>query len=69
MSGALAEPNESRYSRQELFRHIGRSGQRSIREGSAAVIGCGALGTVIANNMARSGIGRLRIVDRDFVGT
>lgn len=57
----------SRYSRQALFDKIGTTGQKKIQDGSAVVIGCGALGTVIANNLARSGVGRIRIVDRDFV--
>ena len=58
---------DPRYSRQALFDKIGTAGQKKIQEGSAVVIGCGALGTVIANNFARSGVGRIRIVDRDFV--
>ena len=32
-----------------------------------AIIGCGALGSVIANNLARAGVGSIKIVDRDFV--
>lgn len=31
------------------------------------VCGCGALGTVLANTLARAGVGFLRIVDRDFI--
>ena len=57
----------SRYIRQEIFEPIGPAGQERISGASAAVIGCGALGTNIANNLARSGVGRLRIVDRDVV--
>ena len=30
-------------------------------------MGCGALGTAVANLLIRSGVGRLRIIDRDFV--
>ena len=59
--------NDERYSRQALFSQIGENGQRRIQDGSAVIVGCGALGTVIANNLARSGVGRIRIVDRDFV--
>jgi len=58
---------DPRYSRQALFDKIGTTGQKKIQEGSAVVIGCGALGTVIANNLVRSGVGRIKIVDRDFV--
>ena len=57
----------SRYIRQAIFEPIGPEGQRRIEAASAVVVGCGALGTNIANNLARSGVGRLRIVDRDLV--
>ena len=58
---------DSRYIRQAIFEAIGPEGQRRIENGSAAVVGCGALGSNVANNLARSGVGRLRIIDRDFV--
>jgi adenylyltransferase/sulfurtransferase len=60
-------PNQDRYSRQIRFPAIGESGQRALAEGAALVIGCGALGSVIINTLARAGVGRLRIVDRDFL--
>src|SRR5580700_11459248 len=56
-----------RYSRQILFSEIGEAGQQRLLESSAVVVGCGALGTALANLLVRSGVGRLRIVDRDFV--
>lgn len=56
-----------RYSRQILFAPIGESGQERLRLSSVAIIGCGALGSALAGLLARAGIGRLRIVDRDFV--
>jgi molybdopterin/thiamine biosynthesis adenylyltransferase len=56
-----------RYSRQVLFDGIGEEGQRRIRESRALVVGCGALGSAQAEMLARAGVGRLRIVDRDFV--
>src|SRR5438270_9313286 len=56
-----------RYSRQVLFDGIGEEGQRRLRESRALVVGCGALGSAQAEMLARAGIGRLRIVDRDFV--
>jgi len=46
---------------------IGEKGQRLLSKAGALVCGCGALGSVIANTLARSGVGMLRIVDRDFV--
>jgi len=59
--------SQGRYIRQEIFEPIGPEGQRRIASASVVVIGCGALGTNIANNLARSGVGRIRIVDRDVV--
>jgi molybdopterin-synthase adenylyltransferase len=56
-----------KYSRQILFAGIGEAGQQKLLESSAVLIGCGALGTAVANLLVRAGLGRLRIVDRDFV--
>ena len=56
-----------RYSRQMLFGPIGEQGQERLRHSSATIIGCGALGSALANLLVRAGLGRLRIVDRDFV--
>jgi len=57
-----------KYSRQILFGGIGEDGQRKLLGASAVLAGCGALGTVVANLLVRAGVGRLRIIDRDFVG-
>jgi molybdopterin/thiamine biosynthesis adenylyltransferase len=56
-----------RYSRQILFAGIGAEGQRRIGAARALVLGCGALGSAQVESLARAGIGRLRVVDRDFV--
>jgi molybdopterin-synthase adenylyltransferase len=56
-----------RYSRQILFAPLGEEGQKRLLESRAVIVGCGALGTVVAGLLARSGVGRLRIIDRDFV--
>ena len=56
-----------RYSRQTVLPQIGEAGQRKLLERRAVLIGCGATGTVIANHLARAGVGYLKIVDRDFV--
>src|SRR5688500_2686174 len=56
-----------RYSRQILFDGIGEKGQRRLGESRALVVGCGALGSAHVEMLARAGLGRLRIVDRDFV--
>jgi molybdopterin-synthase adenylyltransferase len=56
-----------RYSRQILFAEIGEAGQQKLLRSSAILVGCGALGTVAASLLVRAGVGRLRIIDRDFV--
>ena len=56
-----------RYSRHVLFGPVGREGQKKIRAARILVIGCGALGTNIANLCARAGVGFMRIVDPDIV--
>src|SRR3569832_599910 len=56
-----------RYSRQILFEGIGEEGQRRLRAARVLVVGSGALGAAQVEMLARAGVGRLRIVDRDFV--
>jgi adenylyltransferase/sulfurtransferase len=56
-----------RYARQVRFAPLGEAGQRRLLASRALVCGCGALGSVIANTLARAGVGKLRIVDRDFL--
>src|SRR6266849_7018087 len=58
---------DERYSRQVLFAGIGQEGQRRLLESSVAIVGCGATGSALASLLARSGVGRLRIIDRDYV--
>lgn len=57
----------SRYSRQELFSPIGPEGQKRIRESRVLLVGCGALGTHLAEFCTRAGVGKLVLVDRDIV--
>lgn len=56
-----------RYSRQILFPPIGEAGQARIREAAVCIVGCGALGSFQAEALVRAGIGRLRLIDRDYV--
>ncbi len=56
-----------RYSRQMLVPQVGREGQEKLLEARVGLVGCGALGSVIANHLVRSGIGLLRIADGDRV--
>lgn len=57
----------SRYARQVILPHIGPEGQERLRAASVAVVGCGALGSVIADGLVRAGIGSLRLIDRDVL--
>jgi adenylyltransferase/sulfurtransferase len=56
-----------RYSRQVLFPEIGTEGQKKLAQARVAIAGCGATGSVLASLLARSGVGTLRILDRDYV--
>jgi adenylyltransferase/sulfurtransferase len=60
-------PDPERYSRQIRFAPIGPEGQRRLLASSVLIVGAGALGASLAQHMARAGVGRIRIVDRDFV--
>ncbi len=63
----MPESFPDRYSRQLLFPGIGEEGQRKLAQARVAVVGVGAIGSVTAGLLARAGVGRLRLVDRDFV--
>ncbi|MGG4032169.1 ThiF family adenylyltransferase [Paenibacillus cisolokensis] len=68
MTAAGMQPSaEDRYARQIRFAPIGSDGQRRLADSSAVIVGLGALGSVIAQHLVRSGVGRLRLIDRDIV--
>lgn len=56
-----------RYSRQQLFKPIGDRGQEKIRNKHVLIVGAGALGSASAESFVRAGIGKLTIIDRDYV--
>jgi molybdopterin/thiamine biosynthesis adenylyltransferase len=56
-----------RYARQVRFAPIGAEGQRRIREARLLLVGCGALGSALAEIVVRAGVGALTVVDRDLV--
>jgi adenylyltransferase/sulfurtransferase len=62
-----ADDFTERYSRQILFSGIGEDGQRRLIGARVVVIGAGALGAVHVETLARAGVGKIRIVDRDVV--
>src|SRR2546423_7164039 len=58
-----------RYSRQVRFPGVGKDGQAKLLASKVTLVGCGALGTVLANALVRAGVGHLRLIDRDFIET
>jgi len=58
---------QDRYSRQVLFPGIGPQGQARLAQGRIAIVGCGATGACVSGLLARAGVGRLLIIDRDYV--
>ncbi len=63
----LLDSLQEKYSRQMLFAGIGEEGQRRLLASSAIIVGCGAIGAAAAGLLVRAGVGRVRILDRDFV--
>ncbi|HMS15900.1 MAG TPA: ThiF family adenylyltransferase, partial [Planctomycetota bacterium] len=62
-----SDESASRYSRQVLFPAIGEAGQARILASTVTVVGCGALGASQGELLARAGVGRIRLIDRDIV--
>ena len=62
----IEQNTSERYSRQIIFEKIGAENQKRINDAGVTILGVGALGTVIANNLGRAGVGRIRLVDRDY---
>ena len=56
-----------RYHRQTLLPQVGAAGQARLGRSRVLLVGCGALGTVLAEQLVRAGVGTLRVVDRDVV--
>jgi len=63
----MADFVSDRYSRQVLFPGIGADGQQRLSSSCVAIAGCGALGAFQAGALARAGVGRLILIDRDYV--
>lgn len=61
------DPQKERYSRQMLFKQIGPEGQNEIGKKHALIVGVGALGTHTSELLARAGVKKLTLIDRDYV--
>lgn len=57
----------ARYHRQTIFPAVGVDGQRLLLDATSVIVGCGATGSSLANLLVRGGVGRVRIIDRDFI--
>jgi molybdopterin/thiamine biosynthesis adenylyltransferase len=70
---AAADPDraewsdDGRFVRQARFAPIGEAGQARLGRASVLIVGCGALGGCAAQNLARAGVGRMVLADRDLV--
>ena len=56
-----------RYEKHMLLKEIGKEGQKKLLSSSIMIVGCGALGNAVANSLARAGVGKIKVVDRDYV--
>lgn len=61
------QPDLARYHRQMIFPPLGEAGQRRLLAATAVIVGCGATGTALSNQLVRAGVGHVRIIDRDFI--
>src|SRR5687768_1731994 len=59
--------SDQRYSRQTILPQIGREGQAKLQAATIVIAGVGALGSSMAEMLARAGVGTLRLVDRDYL--
>lgn len=57
----------SRYIRQIIFPKFGKESQEKLEQGRVLLLGCGGLGTYIANILVRAGVKSIHIMDRDFI--
>lgn len=63
----MTDARPDRYHRQMLLPGWGEAGQQSLAQAHAAIVGVGALGSVVAEQLARAGVGTLTLIDRDIV--
>lgn len=56
-----------RYAKQIRFPEFGIAGQKALLNARVVIVGVGALGSVSANTLVRAGVGRVDLVDRDFI--
>ncbi|MDO4584103.1 MAG: HesA/MoeB/ThiF family protein [Planctomycetia bacterium] len=57
----------NRYERQIAFPPFGVASEKKLRKASVVICGCGGLGCTLAMWLARSGVGKIRLIDHDSV--
>ncbi len=63
----LTDEQLQRFSRQLLLPEFDVSGQETLQERHAVIVGCGGLGNSAATFLSSSGIGRLTLIDDDRI--
>ena len=63
----MENTNFNRYLRQIAIKEIGEEGQRKICNSKVFIIGCGALGSMVAMQLAGAGVGTIGIADFDTI--
>lgn len=63
----MTAEEKRRYSRQISVEEIGESGQNRLLSSKVAIVGCGALGSMVAMQLAAAGVGKIVIADFDTI--
>lgn len=63
----LSKEQRLRYSRNIMLDGVGSAGQQRLLHSRVAIIGSGALGSIVAMYLAGSGVGHITIVDYDTI--
>lgn len=63
----MTSEEKRRYSRQISVEEIGEAGQNRLLSSKVAIVGCGALGSMVAMQLAAAGVGNIVIADFDTI--
>ncbi|MFL2979202.1 MAG: molybdopterin-synthase adenylyltransferase MoeB [Candidatus Thalassarchaeaceae archaeon] len=67
MDNGLSDDNRQRYARHLVLPSVGEEGQIKLLKSSVLVVGAGGLGSPAMLYLAAAGVGRIGIIDDDFV--
>jgi len=65
--GFNTKSNEIKEKFDRQIRAIGKDGQQTLQQMSITIVGCGGTGSPLAVQLARMGVGKLRLVDNDTI--